>query len=104
MEMIKSPHPYRKNGFYLTFPNGHVWSCVNLGKNDFLNEKISDNFNDEINKIFERIGRFYDTSSGRYEAMIVTKNGVDDNHQIREHSFEKLFKAVKQYEKDNFKL
>src|SRR3990167_11276358 len=73
MEMIKSPHPYRKNGFYLTFPNGHVWSCVNLGKNDFLNEKIPDNFNDEINKIFERIGRFYDTSSGRYEAMIVTK-------------------------------
>ena len=62
------------------------------------------NFKDEINKIFERIGRFYDTSSGRYEAMIVTKNGVDDNLQIREHSFEKLFKAVKQYEKDNFKL
>lgn len=94
----KTQHPYRKEGFHLAFPNGHVWSCIDISKFDYINQALEYKDIQREEATYERVGKLYDQMGGRFEAMMVTENEVDDEHQLRAHSFEKLFKIVEQYE------
>lgn len=95
----KKPHPFRKTAWYLEFLTGHTWSCVNLGSWDYVREESRTPFDEQI---LEGVGKMYDAMGGRYEAMMITKDGIDGDHQVRAHSWEELFEKVEQYEKDNF--
>ena len=85
MNYIKEPHPHRPGGFHLTFPNGHIWSCVDLSGP-----------HSEGGLRQEDIGIIYDGLGGRFEAMCFNADVEED--QFREHSFEELFEAVENYE------
>lgn len=95
----KKKHPYRNDGYHLVFPSGRTWSCVDLSKTGQCIKGTSAEIVEDHRRTMEYVGKMYDTMGGRFEAMIVIKDDVDGEHQVRAHSFKELFEAVEDYDR-----